>query len=177
MPILRHIAQLGHPILRGETSIIDDPADPVIQAMIDDMLATMTEANGIGIAATQVYEPLRLFIIASRPSSRYPQAPAMEPMPMLNPELLWQSDEAEKAWEGCLSIPGIRGQVPRSIRIGVRYLTRRGEVREEELGGFIARVFQHEYDHISGVVFLDRVESTRELISEREYMRIMSSGE
>jgi peptide deformylase len=134
----------------------------------------MIEAGGVGIAATQVYEPLRLFIVASRPNSRYPQAPAMEPVAMLNPELLWKSDETEKAWEGCLSVPGIRGQVPRSIRIGVRYLTRRGEIREEELGGFIARVFLHEYDHISGLVFLDRVEDARELISEREYLRIVS---
>jgi peptide deformylase len=72
-------------------------------------------------------------------------------------------------------VPGIRGQVPRSTRIGVRYLTRDGQTREEELAGFIARVFLHEYDHISGLVFLDRVESTRELISEREYLRAVSS--
>lgn len=174
MAILRHIAQLGHPVLRGVTGVIEDPADPAIQALIDDMQATMAEAGGVGIAATQVYAPLRLFIVASRPNPRYPQAPAMEPTPMLNPELLWQSDETEKGWEGCLSVPGIRGPVPRSIRIGVRYLNRRGEVREEELDGFIARVFQHEYDHISGLVFLDRVESTRELISEREYLRLVS---
>jgi peptide deformylase len=174
MSILRHIAQLGHPVLRGTTGVIEDPADPVVQALIDDMQATMAEAGGVGIAATQVYEQLRLFIVASRPNPRYPQAPAMEPTPMLNPELLWRSDEAEKGWEGCLSVPGIRGPVSRSSRIGVRYLNRRGEVREEELDGFIARVFQHEYDHISGLVFLDRVESTRELISEREYLRLVS---
>jgi peptide deformylase len=174
MPVLRQIAQLGHPILRRETSTIEDPADPVIQSLIDDMLATMIEANGVGIAAPQVYVPLRLFIIASRPNTRYPQAPAMAPTAMLNPELLWQSAETEKEWEGCLSVPGIRGPVPRSIRIGVRYLTRGGEVHEEELDGFIARVFQHEYDHISGLLFLDRVEDTRELASEREYLRIVS---
>ncbi|HEX9079101.1 MAG TPA: peptide deformylase [Desulfuromonadaceae bacterium] len=176
MPILRHIAQLGHPVLRGATGAIEDPAAPAIQALIDDMLATMVEAGGVGIAAPQVYEPLRLFIVASHPNPRYPQAPAMEPTPMLNPELLWQSEEVEKGWEGCLSVPGIRGPVSRSRSIGVRYLTRYGEPREEELAGFIARVFQHEYDHISGLVFLDRVASTRELISEREYLRIVSSS-
>ncbi len=94
---------------------------------------------------------------------------------MLNPELLWVSDQMEKGWEGCLSVPGIRGPVSRHERIGVRYLTRIGEQREEEFSGFIARVFQHEYDHISGLVFLDRVESNRELISEREYMRLVSN--
>jgi peptide deformylase len=98
----------------------------------------------------------------------------MEPVAMLNPEVVWRSDETEKEWEGCLSVPGIRGPVPRSRSIGVRYLTREGERREEELSGFIARIFQHEYDHIRGLVFLDRVESTRELISEREYQRIVS---
>lgn len=174
MPILRQIAQIGRPVLRQETRLIADPGDPVVQSLIDDMLATMIEADGVGIAAPQVYEPLRLFIVASRPNPRYPQAPSMEPTPMLNPELLWRSDETEKGWEGCLSVPGIRGQVPRSTRIGVRYLDRSGHSREEELAGFIARVFQHEYDHISGLLFLDRVESTRELVSEREYLRIVS---
>ena len=175
MPILRQIAQLGQPVLRQETAPVVDPGDPAIQALIDDMMATMFDASGVGIAATQVYEPLRLFIVAPYPNPRYPQAPAMEPVPMLNSEILWKSDETEKGWEGCLSVPGIRGQVPRSTRIGVRYLTRGGEVREEELAGFGARVFQHEYDHISGLVFLDRVESTTDLVSEREYLRIVSS--
>lgn len=175
MTILRQIAQLGQPVLRQETGLVGDPADPVLQTLIDDMLATMAEAGGVGIAAPQVYEPLRLFIVASRPNPRYPHAPAMEPTAMLNPEILWQSDEIEQGWEGCLSVPGIRGLVPRSLRVGVRYLSRTGEMREEELSGFIARVFQHEYDHICGMVFLDRVANNRELISEREYMRLVST--
>lgn len=175
MTILRQIAQLGQPVLRQETGLVGDPADPVLQTLIDDMLATMAEAGGVGIAAPQVYEPLRLFIVASRPNPRYPHAPAMEPTAMLNPEILWQSDETEQGWEGCLSVPGIRGLVPRSLRVGVRYLSRTGEMREEELSGFIARVFQHEYDHICGMIFLDRVANNRELISEREYMRLVST--
>lgn len=177
MPILRQIAQIGRPVLRQESRPVPDPGDPAVQALIDDMLATMIEADGVGIAAPQVYQPLRLFIVASRPNPRYPQAPQMEPIPMLNPELLWRSDETEKGWEGCLSVPGLRGPVARSVRIGVGYTTRGGERREEELTGFIARVFQHEYDHIGGVLFLDRVESTLELVSEREYLRIVSSSE
>jgi peptide deformylase len=93
---------------------------------------------------------------------------------MLNPEILWCSDESEKGWEGCLSVPGIRGPVSRSTKIGVRYMTRDGLPREEELEGFLARIFQHEYDHINGVVFLDRVNENRELISEREYQRMIA---
>ena len=175
MPILRLIAQLGQPILRGVAGKIADPADVAIQALIDDMLVTVVEANGVGIAAPQVFEPLSLFIVASRPNPRYPHAPEMEPTAMINPEILWVSDEKEKCWEGCLSIPGLRGLVPRHKRIGVRYLTRAGDVREEEYADFLARIFQHEFDHVQGMVFIDRVESTRELVTEKEYLRSLQS--
>jgi peptide deformylase len=151
--------------------MIANPADPAVQALIDDMLVTVTDANGVGIAAPQVYEPLSLFIVASRPNSRYPHAPEMEPTAMINPEILWLSDEKENGWEGCLSIPGLRGLIPRHRRIGVRYLTRAGKVQEEEFEDFLARVFQHEFDHVQGMVFIDRVESTRELMTEKEYLR------
>jgi peptide deformylase len=95
----------------------------------------------------------------------------MTPTVMINPEIVWASNETDKGWEGCLSIPGLRGLVSRYRRIGVRYLTRTGEPREEEYEGFIARVFQHEFDHVSGMLFIDRVESTLELMSEKEYFR------
>lgn len=175
MPILRQIAQLGHPVLRNVADKVIDPADPAVQALIDDMLVTVREADGVGIAAPQVFAPLSLFIVCSRPNPRYPNAPAMEPTVMINPELLWVSDEKEKGWEGCLSIPGLRGPVPRHRRIGVRFLTRHGETRVEEYGDFLARVFQHEFDHVQGMVFIDRVESTRELMTEKEYFRSLQS--
>jgi peptide deformylase len=174
MPILRHIAQLGQPVLREPARPVADPDDPAVQSLIDDLLATVAEVNGVGIAAPQVFEPLTLFIVASRPNPRYPEAPAMVPTAMINPELLWSSSEMEKGWEGCLSIPGLRGMVPRHRRIGVRYLTRTGELREEEYDGFLARIFQHEFDHIRGLVFVDRVEDSREFVSEIEYLRLVS---
>ena len=99
----------------------------------------------------------------------------MEPAAMINPEILWMSDEKENGWEGCLSIPGLRGLVPRHRKIGVRYLTRKGEVVETEYADFLARVFQHEFDHVQGVVFLDRVESAQELMTEKEYLRSLQS--
>ncbi|MEI6205445.1 MAG: peptide deformylase [Desulfuromonadales bacterium] len=173
MPVLRQIAQLGNPILRGIAQRIENPQDLAVQLVIDDMLATVEDANGVGIAAPQVYEPLALFIIASRPNPRYPNAPLMEPTAVINPEIIWGSDETEKGWEGCLSIPGLRGLVPRHQRIGVRYLTRRGELREEEYSGFLARVFQHESDHILGKLFVDRIESTLDLVTEIEYLRMV----
>ena len=171
MPILRQIAQLGQQVLRGVAGTVADPSAPAVQALIDDMLLTVADADGVGIAAPQVFEPLSLFIVASRPNPRYPNAPAMEPEVMINPEILWKSDELEKGWEGCLSIPGLRGLVPRHTRIGVRYLDRRGDLREEEYDGFLARVFQHEFDHLQGMVFIDRVETTLDLVTEREYLR------
>jgi len=175
MPILRQIAQLGQPVLREMAVRVVDPRDQAVQSLIDDLLVTVADANGVGIAAPQVFEPLSLFIVASRPNPRYPLAPEMEPTAMINPEILWVSDEKESGWEGCLSIPGLRGLVPRQRRIGVRYLTRTGEPREEEFGDFLARVFQHEFDHVQGVVFIDRVESTRELVTEKEYLRMLQS--
>ena len=175
MPIIRQIAQLGQPVLREVAKKIAHPADPAVRALIDDLLVTVADANGVGIAAPQVFVSLSLFIVASRPNPRYPHAPDMEPLAMINPELLWVSDDKEKGWEGCLSIPGLRGVVPRHRKIGVRYLTRAGEVREEEYSNFLARVFQHEFDHVQGVVFIDRVESTRELVTEKEYLRLVNS--
>jgi len=175
VPILRQIAQLGRPVLREVARKIDDVHCSAVQSLIDDMLATVAEANGMGIAAPQLFESLSLFIVSSHPNPRYPCAPQMEPTAMINPELLWVSDDKKKDWEGCLSIPGLRGMVPRHTMIGVRYLNRSGEVREEEYADFPARVFQHEYDHIQGIVFIDRIESTLDLITEKEYERRLQS--
>lgn len=174
MAIIRQIAQLGQPVLREQGRLIEKAGDAAIQTLIDDMLVTVADANGVGIAAPQVYEQLALFVVAARPNPRYPNSPEMEPVAMLNPQLLWASEETELGWEGCLSIPGIRGLVPRHRRIGIRYLTRSGDLREEEWEGFLARIFQHEFDHIKGIVFLDRTDS-RNLITEKEYLRLVSS--
>lgn len=175
MPILRQIAQLGQPVLRGTMEHVADPSTPSVQSLIDDMLVTVMNANGVGLAAPQVYEPISLFILASRPNQRYPHAPVMEPLAIINPELLWKSDEKEQGWEGCLSIPGLRGFVPRHQRIGVRYQTRDNMMCEVEYIDFLARVFQHEYDHVQGIVFIDRVESTLDLMTEQEYLRMLQS--
>lgn len=175
MPILRQIAQLGHPVLREVAQKIVDTQAADIRSLSDDMLMTMVDANGVGIAAPQVFESLSLIIVASRSNLRYPDAPMMEPTAMINPEILWVSDVTEKGWEGCLSIPGLRGLVPRYTRIGVRYLDRNGQAREEEYADFPARVLQHEYDHIQGILFIDRVESTLDLVMEKVYMRSLQS--
>jgi peptide deformylase len=173
MAVLRQIAQLGNPVLRETAKRVELPSSPVIRTLVDDMIATMRDADGVGIAAPQVYESIALFIVASRANPRYPDAPEMEPEVVINPEVVESSIEMVNGREGCLSIPGLRGNVPRHQRIRVRYSTLDGEMIDREFDGFIARIFQHEFDHLSGVVFLDRMVSTKEIMMEREYRKIL----
>lgn len=165
------IAQLGNPILRQQAQLVDNIRDEGIQQLIDQLITTATASNGVGIAAPQVSESYRLFIVASRPNARYPNAPEMAPTAMINPKILAHSAEKVKGWEGCLSIPGIRGLVPRYQAIEIEYISREGQLHRQELTDFVARIFQHEYDHLDGIVFLDRVESTQDLITEQEYQQ------
>jgi peptide deformylase len=174
MARLLQIAQLGHPVLRAQTSAVANVSDPRIQSLIEDMHATLSDGRGVGLAAPQVYEPLRVFIISSRPVPAYPHAPMIEPTVIINPEIIWCSEESVKGWEGCLSIPGLRGFTPRSIRIAARYTTIDGATEERELVDLAARVFQHEFDHLNGIVYLDRLDNTRDIITEKEYLRLMS---
>jgi peptide deformylase len=171
MPIIRQVAQLGHETLRKTAVEIKDIHTPSMHSLIDDMVTTLLDSNGVGLAAPQVYESLQLFIMASYPNPRYPNAPKMEPTAIINPKILWKSDNLEKDWEGCLSIPGIRGLVPRAKRIGVSYLTRDGLKKEHPFNDFLARIFQHEYDHLNGISFLDRLESTKDIITEKEFFK------
>jgi peptide deformylase len=171
MSEILQISQLGNPVLRDRSQLIDNIKDDRIQKLIDNLISTVQKANGVGIAAPQVAMGDRLFIVASRPNLRYPQAPTMEPTAMINPRIIASSTETVKDWEGCLSIPGIRGLVPRSLAIEIEYTTRDGKLHQQELTDFVARIFQHEYDHLNGMVFLDRVESTQELMTEDEYQK------
>ena len=172
MSKILQISEIGSPILRQRSKSIDLPA-PQIDSLIASLIATADAANGVGIAAPQVASSIRLFIVASRPSPRYPQAPTMEPTAMINPEIIDQSGELVSGWEGCLSVPGVRGLVLRDRTIEVRYLTQHGDLVQQELTGFVARIFQHELDHLDGILFPDRVPDPRELITEAEYLKIV----
>lgn len=173
MSEILQISQLGNPILRQQAQPILDVHDERIQKLIDDLITTAVSANGVGIAAPQVAQSYRLFIVASRPTLRYPNAPSMPPTAMINPCIVGHSTEIAKGWEGCLSVPGIRGLVPRYQTIEVEYITRDGNLEKQELTDFVARIFQHEYDHLDGMVFLDRLESTKDIITEQEYQKII----
>ncbi|MEL6554957.1 MAG: peptide deformylase [Cyanobacteria bacterium J06621_11] len=164
-----NIAELGNPVLRSPTLPIENIQDAAIQGLIDDLIETAIQTNGVGIAAPQVSQSLQLFIVASRPNLRYLHAPVMTPTPMINPEILSFSDEKVLDWEGCLSVPGLRGQVLRSREIEVRYTDRQGKIQQKVFTDFVARIIQHEFDHINGKVFLDRVVSTQDLMSDAEY--------
>ncbi|MBD1920021.1 peptide deformylase [Microcoleus sp. FACHB-831] len=177
MSEILQVSQLGNPVLRRQARPIQNVRDERIQKLIDDLIATAISANGVGIAAPQVSQSIRLFIVASRPSPRYPHAPTMEPTAMIDPKIVSHSAEIVKDWEGCLSIPGIRALVPRYQAIEVEYTSRDGELHRRELTDFVARIFQHEYDHLDGIVFLDRVENTGDMMTEQEYQqRIVNKG-
>lgn len=177
MAEILEIIQLGHPLLRSQAQVVNNIQNQSIQNLINNLIATVGQASGVGIAAPQVAEYARLFIIASRPNPRYPTAPTMEPTAMINPKILAHSNEVEKGWEGCLSIPGIRGWVPRYQAIEVEYTDRNGKLQKQELTDFVARIFQHEYDHLDGIVFLDRLESTQDIITEQEYQKRIVSNQ
>ena len=167
------IAELGAPVIRERAVEITNFQDSALQAFIDDLFLSADERHGMGIAAPQVYTSKRI-IISPRPNARYPYAPTMEPTVMINPEMTWSSSEMEKDWEGCLTIPGLRGLVPRHRAIRVRYLNRNGDLIEAAYEGFLARIFQHEVDHLDGVVFLDRMETTKDLVTEKEWQNIIT---
>jgi peptide deformylase len=163
------VIELGDPALRQRSLPVMDVGCDRIQSLIDNLIHTVQQANGVGIAAPQTAQSDRLFIVASRPNPRYPQAPEMVPTAMINPRIIAHSGAMESGWEGCLSVPGMRGWVPRYTAVTVEYTGRDGRLHHQELKDFVARIFQHELDHLDGIVFLDRVLSTRDLMSEKEY--------
>ena len=163
------LLHIGHPTLRQCASRVSDLKSPKIQTLIDDLLQTVRSANGVGIAAPQVNVSLQIMIIASRPNPRYPDAPKMDPIALINPQILDRSPETTKGWEGCLSVPQYRALVPRHRSITVEYTDRTGTVVRSIFTDFIARIFQHEYDHFLGLVFLDRLESESDLITSEQF--------
>src|SRR5829696_3041218 len=168
MSILK-VARMGHPVLRQRAQPLDKAAlrNPVTQKLIDDMIETMHEYHGVGLAAPQIHEGLRLFVaLLDEEPDRDSEAIAV-----VNPEITPNSDAQEEGWEGCLSIPDIRGMVPRFTEISVRALDRNGKKVELKLKKFAARVAQHETDHLDGVLFFDRMTSLQSLTYLDEYSR------
>ena len=175
---------MGHPVLRARAKPLD-PADiktPEVQQLIDDMFETMKEYNGVGLAAPQVHESVRLFVAGFAPHPRERDEDEDEGeedervplMTLINPEIIPIGGDTDDDWEGCLSIPEIRGRVPRAREIDVKAYDRRGRRISIHARGFTARVIQHETDHLDGVLFLDRMPSLATLTYIEEFGRYWS---
>jgi peptide deformylase len=172
MSILK-TAKLGNPVLRQAAKEVS-PSELMsagVQKLIEDMIETMHEYDGVGLAAPQVHESKQIAVIQVENSVRYPRAPGIPLTVLVNPVLLKKSDETQKGWEGCLSVEGLRGFVPRSKRVAIRFTDREGKERQLETEGFFAVVIQHEMDHLAGKVFLDRMPDLSTLTHLKEYER------
>lgn len=168
MSILK-VARMGHPVLRRRARALDaaDLKDAAIQRLFDDMIDTMHEYHGVGLAAPQVHEGLRVFVamLDEEPDEK------TETMVVINPEITPNTAAKQEGWEGCLSIPDIRGLVPRHTDITLKALDRNGRPVELKLKGFPARVVQHETDHLDGILFFDRMQSMQTLTFLEEFSR------
>ena len=168
MSILK-VARMGHPVLRAKARTVDkaEIKQPSIQDFIDSMVDTMYEYSGVGLAAPQVHESLRLFVAMLDADGEGDS----DAVVLINPEITVIGDQTVEGWEGCLSIPEIRGRVPRAQHIKVSALDRNGKRFELDLKDFPARVVQHENDHLDGVLFFDRMKSLETLTYLEEYSR------
>lgn len=174
MSILK-VARMGHPVLRQPARPLDksEIKSPLFQKLVDDMIETMHEYHGVGLAAPQVHEGLRFFVamLDDEPDAK------SEAHVIINPQVTPLSDAREEGWEGCLSIPDIRGMVPRHVDISVRALDRHGKTMDLRLKNFPARVAQHETDHLDGVLFFDRMRSMETLTYLEEFSKYWSKGD
>jgi peptide deformylase len=159
---------MGHPVLRKKARPLTptELREGAMQRLIDDMLETMHEYSGIGLAAPQVHEGVRVFVAGLET-----EGGKLRVVPFVNPEITPVGDAIEEDWEGCLSIPDIRGRVPRAHEIIVKSLDRRGKPQDMVLTAFSARVVQHETDHLDGILFLDRMQSFESLTFLEEFGR------
>jgi peptide deformylase len=169
MAILK-VARMGHPVLRAKARTLDktDIRSATTQKLIDDMIDTMVEYHGVGLAAPQVHESVRIFVAALDAADEREDA---EPVVLINPEISVIGSDIVEDWEGCLSIPDIRGRVPRAREILLRAYDRNGDRIELRASEFPARVIQHETDHLDGVLFFDRMRSFESLTFLDEYSR------
>jgi peptide deformylase len=171
MSILK-VARMGHPVLRAKARPLEksEIRSATIQKLIDDMLDTMAEYHGVGLAAPQVHEGLRIFVAALDAGDDDDEEDIV-PIAVVNPEITVVGTDVVEDWEGCLSIPDIRGRVPRAREIKVRALDRNGARIELAAHNFSARVIQHETDHLDGVLFFDRMKSLASMTFLDEYAR------
>ncbi|MCM8537148.1 MAG: peptide deformylase [Lentisphaeraceae bacterium] len=164
------VLTLGHRDLHKIAAEVTDFGSDALFQDVDSLKKAMKLHGGMGIAAPQLGIDRRILLIHSKPNSRYPQAPYSDLMTIINPEFTVNVDEAAD-WEGCLNVPGIRGLVARPTQVSVTYFDKHGKQHQNTFHDFLARIFLHEYDHLEGLTFLNRVDDNSKLISEIEYLK------
>lgn len=157
---IRKIAQIGHPVLRQIAREVtrDELHTPALQTFVDDLVETMRDADGAGLAAIQVYEPIRICAIEVRNNPRYPYKPPIPLTILVNPVITPVDDEIFENYEGCLSVPNLRGLVKRNVHVRVQAWDRHGTPIDEVVHGLKAGTYQHEVDHLNGKIFVDRAD-------------------
>ncbi|MBV8119575.1 MAG: peptide deformylase [Alphaproteobacteria bacterium] len=170
---LLKLAHMGNPLLREPAAAVDDPTAPWVRRLVRDMIETMQDANGTGLAAPQVHQPWRIvvFFVSSERLSGLTGDVAQDLTVLVNPRIELLGDERVFGWEGCLSVPGMRGVVPRHLHIRYRATGLEGEPIEREVVGFHARVVQHECDHLDGLLYPQRMVDLRHLFFLEELER------
>jgi len=170
---LRKIARIGHPVLRERAREVTpaELASEPVQRFIDDLVETMRDANGAGLAANQLHEPIRVCALEVQDNPRYPYKPNIPLTILVNPVLTPVSDETFDSYEGCLSVPDLRGVVKRHAEVRVQALDRHGEPVDRVVRGVTAGTYQHECDHLDGALFVDRVEDPKTLCTWQEFSR------
>jgi peptide deformylase len=170
----REIVEIGHPVLRKRAREVtpDELRSDEVQRLIDDMIETMRAAEGAGLAANQVGETARVAVVEVRPGNpRYPYKPPIPLTVIVNPQIEPLDAEVEQINEGCLSVPNLRGDVPRHVNIRLRYLDREGVEHDDVRRGLTAGTFQHEVDHLNGTLFVDRVTDPKTLTTWAQFER------
>jgi peptide deformylase len=172
MAILK-VARLGHPVLRQRAQPVppETIGSPDIQRLIDDMIETMREYDGAGLAGNQVHALKQIAVIEVLGNPRYPDAPHIPLMVVINPQITVLDDTMDEDWEGCLSVPDMRGMVPRHTSIGLECFDRTGQRVSLVAKDFFARVIQHETDHLHGIVYLDRMRDLSTLSHIAEWQK------
>jgi peptide deformylase len=170
---IRKIAQIGHPVLRQRAREVtrEELATPAMQQFIDDLVETMRDADGAGLAAIQVYEPIRIAAVEVRNNARYPYKPQIPLTILVNPVLTPVGDETFDNYEGCLSVPNLRGMVKRAVHVRVQAWDRHGHPIDEVVHGLKAGTYQHEVDHLDGRIFVDRVTDPSTFTTWTEFER------
>ena len=170
---LLKIARMGNPVLRARAAEVEDPAAPWVRRLVDDMIETMEDASGTGLAAPQVHQPWRIvvFFVSGERLSGLPGDLAQDLTVLINPVVELLGEDRAFGWEGCLSVPGLRGIVPRHLRIRYRAIGLDGASIDQEVEGFHARVVQHECDHLDGILYPQRMMDQRHLFFMEELQR------